>query len=629
LIVGDPERYPVRAIIFLAAVSGMVAFIGLYFAVVENLDPSATSGPLIRTVVSWLTNFFAWAVLSVGGLVFFINRWWARAASRAAAETRYSKDAIKRLRQELTSTDGSVRLIGTPNHSRDELRAKLMRAFAGQYDGDRPGRDVDVSPPEAENTGKALAHDSPEAALPDKSGGTGGDESDSGIDKPSIDSTDDRGADVDDLHDEQDLAAALERGSNDAALLGLSASLRGYRPEPSMVEELTLVQDAVDRDPNLVLEDGEVRLGNDPDDTEDDLSHLLDDSEGELPDDIDADDHDGQPDESEQSERSDPSAPERGAASFRQAIQTFRMDLATTLNFQEVLTRFVLPGAVAVLAVLTVAGTPWFAPWVYPVIFAFGTLVGTINYGVFKWRRRRKLRKLRTDPETGRWSSCAVLAKRVETPEQTMYAAWMGGLRYADFDKQRLVEKVADRWYQRLHGEEVAPAIQEKFGREIAHCRPLLKQFEYRNPDEGRKGIEDDIIDVIREAKDPDGMVSKRSLAETVVGRGPDNGHDPDLVAEVYESLVPRVLSETEVSLVDTDGIDRTVTAVHLRWMDVPDDLSQIRAQFSNQFSADKDPTHELPEVSPAGIGEPAYASHLPDLPTEGPRTATRPNTAD
>lgn len=592
VLVGDPERYPVRGLIFVGIVSALVAFIGLFLIVAENLDPSAKSGPLVRTVVSLLTNFFAWAVLSVVGAIWVINRWWDRAAQKAAAETRYSTAVVKRLRQELTSTDGTVRLIGTREHSQDQLRAKLMRAFADQHASEQPGRDVDVSAPEAEVTGKALGG-APEAALP------GND-----------DTVDASEADVDDLHDAADLPTALAHGSDAAASLGLVTAMGGYTPDPSAVEDLTLYRDAVARDPDFTLnDDGEVVLA--------------DDTDAERPGEADPDRSADQADtDASRDERGDDQADPGPATSFRQALQTFRMDIATSLNFYELLTRFALPAGATVLLTFTIAGTPWFAPWVYPIILAGATLVGTISYGAFKYRRRRKLRKLRREREPSNWPSCAVLAKRVETPEQTMYAAWMGGNQYADFDKQRLVETVADRWHQRLHGDSVAPAIQQKFAREIRHCRPLLHQFEYSNPREGRKGIEDDIIDVIREAKDPDGMVAKRSLAEQVVDRGPGAGHDPDLVAAVYQDLVPEVLTETEVVLEDTDGIERTMTAVHLRWMDLPDDMAQIRAQFANQFSADETATYDLPEVSATGPGTPRWADQLADLPTEGPAPA-------
>lgn len=654
LLVGDPERYPVRAIIFVAIVSALVAFIGLFLLVVENLDPSANSGPLVRTIVRLLTNFMAWAALSVLAAIWIINRWWHRAAKKAAAETRYSTSVVKRLRQELTSTDGTVRLIGTRDHSRNQLRAKLMRAFADQHATEQPGRDVDVSAPEAEVTGKALG-EAPEAALPSEDSDTRfrGDASAEpdtvAEDAPDDDPIESGGVSLADswahlvvdenLHDYDDLPTALKRGSDAAAELSIIAALGGYMADVTPAHELTLVQDAVERDPDLAItDDGDIVLSEAGVDTtadrrtdaDRDLEATLSDLAGdraeaapEAEEQAATADTDGDADARAEAAGTDSSpgasTARRHATSFRQALQTFRMDVATALNFQELLTRFALPAVATVILTFTVAGTPWFAPWVYPVILAGATLVGTISYGTFKWRRRRKLRSLREESESRHWPSCAVLAKRVDTPEQTMYAAWMGGNRYADFDKQRLVDTVADRWHQRLHGDEVAPAIQQKFAREIRHARPLLHQFEHRNPREGRKGIENDIIDVIREAKDPDGMVAKRSLAEQVVERGPGVGHDPDLIAEVYADLVPRVLTETDITLRDTDGIERSLTAVHLRWMDIPDDLAQIRAQFANQFSADEEPAFELPEVETAGVGEPAYADQLADLPTEGP----------
>lgn len=570
-IIGSPERYPVRIMIFATVVSALVAFIGLFLMIAGDLDPTASSGPLLRTVVGFLTNFFFYATLALIGAALAVNRWWDRAAKLTAQETRYSKEAVKRLSAEVKSTDGSVRLIGNADHSKDQLRAKLMRAFAGQHPSERPGEDVDVTPSEATVTGKALGDTTPTASLP-------ADDADVDVDADA--DSGEHTFDVSDLH----------RGREHGEIVGAVAGLRGYHADAAPPADLTLVRDAFERADDVSLTgDGEVVAASDDESTTtlpavvenaDDASS----TEPETDPDPDADDGDS-------------STTERAAASFRQALQTFRMDLASSLNFDELLWRFAVPALATVWIIFTVAQTPWFAPWVYAVVAAVACLVGTISYGTFKWRRRRKLSSLRRDQTAQQWDTCAVLAKRVETPEQTMFVAWMAGNVYADFDKQRLVEAVADRWHQRLHRETVAPAIQEKFAREIKHMRPLLSQFEFSNPYEGRKAIEDDIIAVIEEAKDPDGLVAKRHLCEQVVDRGEGVGHDPDLVAEVYEEMIPFVLNETEIELTDTDGVSQTVTAVHLRWMDLPDDLAQIRGQFANQFSADDAATYDLPDV--------------------------------
>ena len=97
----------------------------------------------------------------------------------------------------------------------------------------------------------------------------------------------------------------------------------------------------------------------------------------------------------------------------------------------------------------------------------------------------------------------------------------------------------------------------------------------------------DDLIREVADATDPHGIVPKDELAERVISRGRDGGHDPDLIAERYADLVPEVLAERAVLDEDTDGNERTITVVHLRTETVTPQLAQLRSQFSSRVSGD------------------------------------------
>ncbi|RDZ49518.1 hypothetical protein C5C07_20305 [Haloferax sp. Atlit-4N] len=550
-LIGSPEQQSTRFLIALIVISGFVGFIGVFFAASGAVSATASSGWLVRTFASVVTNFALYSVLAVIGAVVAINRWWDLAAGKTAEHTRYSKRTVKRFAAEVKSTDGSTRLIGNADHSEDELRAKLMRALAGQFTSETPDEDEQVEAVAPVETGYGL---------PDKAA----------IDERTAAATD---ADVDaeDVDPESSLeglsllaakqVVRLRIGHLQAQLIANELEDHGYRadhgrPLPEVVET---PDDAT----------GETATIRDAAAVDDDTAELQ--SLGDA------------------------------FAAFRRSVQTARMDIATSFNADEILWRFGMPALGTIFAAIVIAQTPWFAAWVYPVLIAIGVAVGATSYLTFKWRRRRAVRSLREEREPKRWRTCVTLAKRVETPEQTLFVAWMGGHVYADYDRHRLVRKVADRWHTRLQGDDVAPAIQEKFARNVRQMLPMLHQFEYGDAYEGRKAVMDDIITTVSEARDPDGMVPKFDLAEKVVECGEGIGHDPDIVAEVYEDMVPTVLTETDITVTDADGMPHDITAVHLRTMDIPDDLARIRAQFSNQFAVDNIDGYPLPDIPMPG----------------------------
>ncbi|ELZ96580.1 hypothetical protein [Haloferax sulfurifontis] len=541
-LIGSPEQQSTRFLLALIAISGFVGFIGVFFIASGTVSATASSSWLVRAFASVVTNFALYSALAVIGAVVAINRWWDLAAGKTAEHTRYSKRTVKRFAAEVKSTDGTTRLIGNADHSENELRAKLMRAFAGQSESETPDEDEQVEAVAPVDTGYGI----PDGAAINERAAEATDDVDSSLEGVSL------------LTAKQ--VVRLRIGHLQARLVANDLEDHGYRADHG--RPLPAVAETADEDADA--------------DTHGDETAAVDDSpETKSFADIFAD--------------------------FRRARQTARMDIATSFNADEILWRFGLPAIGTVFAAMVVAQTPWFAGWVYPVLIAIGVAVGATSYLTFKWRRRRAVRSLREEREPKRWRTCVTLAKRVETPEQTLFVAWMGGHVYADYDRHRLARKVADRWHARLQGNDVAPAMQEKFARNVRQMLPMLHQFEYGDAYEGRKAIMDDIITTVSEARDPDGMVPKFELAEKVVERGEGVGHDPDIVAEVYEGMVPTVLTETDITVTDADGTPHDITAVHLRTMDIPDDLARIRAQFSNQFAVDNIDGYPLPDIPMPG----------------------------
>jgi hypothetical protein len=314
-------------------------------------------------------------------------------------------------------------------------------------------------------------------------------------------------------------------------------------------------------------------------------------------DDADAGDDTDTPDGADDTDDRDDSQTKAALGDISTAIQTARMDLATSFSFSEFAWRFVLPALTTTAAAFVVAQSFWLHPAAYALIFLASTLVGAGVYFTTKVYRRRRLNSLRRSRETRAWRRCAVLAKRVETDGPTLFVAWMAGRVYADYDKARLANTVADRWHQRINDESVAPAVQEKFARNLRQCVPTLETFWKNDDSEGLVAIRRDMIEEVAEAEDPAGMVPKKHLCECVVERGPGVGHDPDLVARAYEELVPAALAETTVELEDPDLNTHEVTVVTLRDKPIPDDLAQIQSSLSSQVKPGDTGTYSLPAV--------------------------------
>jgi len=283
----------------------------------------------------------------------------------------------------------------------------------------------------------------------------------------------------------------------------------------------------------------------------------------------------------------------------------FRLDLAATLSFDEILWHLVIPAGAAIAAAL-LALQIWLPLWLYPPIFAGGLLVGTLNYVRIRHKRSRRLDSVRADRETINFAELAILVKEVEIPETRIQYAWFGDdepRRYAHDDRKEFAAAVAQRAYESVNGVPISPSIMEKQADQLERFYPDLHGYR----DQERKEIMSWLVEAIDDSSH--GLVPLAKLIEDCIehdlvdrhlGSGTKGqGHDPDLVREAYRELVPAALVEQEIELDHSDGETETITAVRKRDDPLPPRYGSIRAQFSSQFGnyARWDPLYELPDV--------------------------------
>ena len=275
---------------------------------------------------------------------------------------------------------------------------------------------------------------------------------------------------------------------------------------------------------------------------------------------------------------------------FWTQLRLFRLELASAVDLTGVLWRFLVPTLLAFVFLLLWVQI-WVQIWVLPIIIAVSVFVGGLYYWLVDLRHRRRLESLREQNEPTRWTDLAILTKRVEVPETTMYYGFHDGNVYASEDKEELAETVAYRAIDRLEGRQPAPAIEEKYAYLLKRYLPLLEAWKenYEKP-----AIMDQLIDTVADA--PEGLMPRDLLIEEVVeydrryvawgllfiGRG----RDPKLVREAYEDLVEiHALVETPVTITDSDtGEEREVLAVSLGDERMPPDVAQLRGEFSSLF---------------------------------------------
>ncbi|WP_123619179.1 hypothetical protein [Halorubrum sp. CSM-61] len=591
---GGSYRLRLRLAVLLTAVLGMVflAAIGAFFS--SSMELAADSEPMLTFVARLMTNFWAWGMLFLLGALFYAKMTGRMMAREAASETRFSVRTVRRLAAEARTTNGTIPIDGTTDHSKDQLKAKLLRAFSGELD-----LDGDTVAEESVIDTESRSVETPGLPEPDFGGAL-------------VEAGD---GDVEDTTDEDDDTATPKEESKhidrDALYEAvgvdpLNAKLSGWGEEDvNDITEAMLFDGACkgfDVAEALSAADTDAEVPAPPDPKDAVVHGLTRDEDGNLVADTESEPTELVPYEGEDATDTDETDVDEPttvsiATRLKRGIQTLRMDLATGLNVSELAYRFGIPASLTAMLIVVLNQTLWFSVWVYPIIIAVSTLVGGVYYTGYKWRQHRRLESLRHETEAASWNTVRVLAKRVETEEITVYMAWMSGKRYADYDKARLANKLAGRWHQFLNSGECYPAIQEKFHRDIRTYDPALYYTEYGDEEDGRAAIYDDIVREVKQARDPAGIVPKDQLAERVMNRDFGLGHDPDLIAECYEDLYPEVLAEHDVDLEDTDGNEKTVTIVHLRSRRIEPELAKLRTQFAASVSADDEGGYMLPDA--------------------------------
>lgn len=568
-LLGRPEQYSyvLFSILIVVCFTG-IAVSGWAFARFAN-EAEMGSGRIAEVVLGIATNFTVWAVLTVVAVLVVFHRLTASLADETAAETRFTKGEIEHIAAECKSTDGTSRLIGGPNHSEDQLRAKLLRVFNGE-DLDEGVEALDELAPDSKLDDSETEHG---GALPEPAG--------------QLPAPGEEGAPALADSEADSEAATDEEGAAPETRLAELEVLDG-----ALTAELLASQ--IDYQP--ARDGSDAHRGGTLDDVpREEISEPA----------VSPDERDG----------TDAGEADTGGIDamgmVQRKLQLAKMDVAAAASGDEIFARFVTPALLTGLACFTIAGTLWVHPLLYPVVACISVLVGSIVYTGFKWKRRKNVVKARETSDLGGWYACDALAKASTTERGTeFYVVWMAGHRYFGFDKHRVARKAANRWHQRLNGEIVAPAIHEHFWKSARSMMPLTYHIEYKDDRRGRGAIYDTIADVIREQEDS--IVPKKHLCELVVDRGPEYGFDPDIVAEVYEDMVGEALEEFEVKLRNTDGELEPVTLVTLRTAGVPLDMETLRSEFSNQVSPEDEPLYGLPEVEKAFDIEDALTVGVP-----------------
>lgn len=131
-LVGPNGSYVTRLTFVLAALIGAGAGVGLVFALTANIDASASSSPLITTILEWSTNGWGYvlAALVFGRSSLFL---FSRSIIRLGAQkTGYDTSTISRLAEEAKTTDDCTRIIALDDDDEDGLADHIRWGFEGR-----------------------------------------------------------------------------------------------------------------------------------------------------------------------------------------------------------------------------------------------------------------------------------------------------------------------------------------------------------------------------------------------------------------------------------------------------------------------------------------------------------------
>lgn len=310
----------------------------------------------------------------------------------------------------------------------------------------------------------------------------------------------------------------------------------------------------------------------------------------------------------------------------RERVKAWQMDTAAALNWDDVIWYALAPAAAVAAGVLLLLGI-----WVHPVIAA-GVVCGAAGIGALNLLRIRRKRVkviglLSEERSLPPIDLASVLLKRVDTPEMTVYMAWIGGKRYASPDRDEFVNGVAERALQYARGDTVAPSIMTRYARELEAHRPDLAS--YRDFEEHR--VARALVDAVDDHRIlPRGMLVEMGVEDgirdsSLLAPEVELGHDPRIVHDMYDLLTPEVLVEEPVTVRDSDGTERDVTAVRLRGDPIAPEGALTEARFTNVFSSYTESGEETRYCTPAADHprEPAIRVQPVDLPADEDTSTT------
>lgn len=680
---GSEEHLSIRIAMIVLGFLATVLVAGFALFIVPRVQATADSGPILATLFKAATNLYIWAGFMVLAAVGIWRSQYRLMARKTASLSRFSYHTVLHLGREARSTDGCDVLRGDSDNTRPELSAMLLRSFDSQTENDL----TEEVPEDYAAAGTFLGWDTDDwaPALPEAAPATDSDDTDGDDDGPDTPETSDGPAEaVEDVTDVDldtpleeltfaelqrraealqdhideslddflssgmDLGAALESDADRFSMVDLAdddgqaafedieaaeAAFEATVEEMERRAEEDTPSDAAEVDEDVMAvfadsEDTDVDDGADSEDTDDDMN-IVERVFARFTGGRDADD----PGDDDTTTTTDDSAAEPGTEeerpsrwkqgrSFGDIFADWWTRTYAGFNATEFALRAVLPGlATLMLAFIALQRAVW-QPWVYLMLFATAAFIGTLSYTTHKVRKQRRLQSSRTRGQREVRRTRSALAKATDTQGPTGYYVWMSGRRYFDFNPYRLADKVADRWYRHLQHQEVPPSIQQKYARDVAQMDPLIHTVENDNTD-GRAAMADDLARVVWTAESPPEIVPKHELGRRASQLGDGIGHDPDLLAEVYEDLYSCLFKERDISLYDSEGEEVTVTMVARRDRHITPQLAQLRSQYSERI---------LPPVD-QGVDADAFA--LPDVEDGIPATdvdnpASRPSaTAD
>ncbi|WP_455448181.1 hypothetical protein [Natrinema thermotolerans] len=649
LILGDPRKAPRRILTLLVFLLFGIISLGVWLLLNSQIDTSGSSAPIVGPALSILTSVWTIPVVTL----WFTRQWVlfnrSRKAKKAADVTGWTVETIVRLREEIKTTDGCTRIIASTGESQAEIEDRIDAGLDGEYDDDT----VDFWAERATDDSEKAAES--EAASEDAAASIWDELEDDADDEPDrIEELRARERDLTKEYNrkaeriEEVLESALEGEIDPAKVLEADDRASFYE----LVDDES--QDLID-EADALLEECD-RIDQELEEIRTELETLLEQERetAAVVDDLaegfeaaaaldDALYEEGynradwfgenQPTEDRSLHsriRGIPgwlmSAPSRlyGAVSsdsgssanadtardhqvpwrvrFLEEAKHLWLDLQSGFRTGAAAIKFGVPALVAFVLQLFLVGL-WTTLPVYGLILATSTLVGLASFWIVKRRRQRRLRRYRRNSTEEYWYDCAGQFKTVQTADVTAYMAFIGGRRYAAYDREEFTRKTSRVMYQHISDEPIAPSNLQHYARCLEQMQPNLKGH---RENVLKPGIMTDLEQTVRDSEDE--LIPKAELAWSVIEQPTTSrierrlGHDPELVASEYKSLVDdlHVLDEHKVEFLDANGETQSITLVFPSDKNRLPDISERHSQFSDRFTDKKgDPVYEMPEVDP------------------------------